>query len=78
MKFAQLLRERACIGYPRKSEPLFVKDFLGDNITKFIEILHTVILKYYQHIYKVSKRSVENYVSIVKFKTTSQKKAILD
>ena len=51
----------------------FVKNFLGDNETEFIEILHTVTLGYYQHFYVVSKRSVANYVRIVKFKTMSQK-----
>ena len=50
-----------------------MKDFLGDNEAESIEILHTVILGYYQHFYIVSKRSVANYVSIVKCKTTSQK-----
>ena len=30
----------------RKSELLFVKDFLRDNNTEFIEILHTVTLRY--------------------------------
>ena len=63
---------------PRQSEPLFVKDFLGDNKTELIEILQTVSLGYHQHFYIVSKKSVENYVSIVKFKTTSQKNAISD
>ena len=61
------------IGFTRKNEQRFVKNFLGDNKTEFIEILHTVILRYYEHFYKVSKRSVANYVSIVKFKITSQK-----
>ena len=32
------------INCTRKSEPLFVKNFLGDTKTKFIEILHTVTL----------------------------------
>ena len=60
------------IGCTRKSEPHFVKDFLGDNKTKFIEILHTVILGYHQHFYIVFKRSVANYVSIAKFKNVSK------
>ena len=57
----------------QKSEPPFVKDFLGDNEIQFIETLYTVILGYYQHFYVVSKTSVAYYGSIVKFKTTSQK-----
>ena len=61
------------IGYSRKSEPLFVENFFGDCKTEFIEILHTIILEYHQHFCQVSTRSVANYVSVVKFKTTSQK-----
>ena len=57
----------------QKNEPLFVKNFLGHNETEFIKILHAVTSGYYQHFYKVSKRSVANYVSIVKLNTTSQK-----
>ena len=56
-----------------KSEPLLVEGFLGDSTTKFVDILPTATLGYYQHLYKVSKKSVANNVSIVKFKTTSQK-----
>ena len=37
------------IGCTRKSELLFVKHFLGDNKTEFIEVLHAVTLGYYQH-----------------------------
>ena len=61
------------IGHLRKNQLLFVKDFLGDNTTEFIEILLTLTLEYYQLFCKVSKRSVANYVSIVKFKTMFQK-----
>ena len=68
-----IVTEGLYIGCPRKNKPLFIRNFLGDNETEFIEILLTVTLGYYQHFYKVSKRSVANYMSIVKFKTTSQK-----
>ena len=36
-------------------------------------ILNTVNLGYYQLFYKISKKSVANYVSIVEIKTRSQK-----
>ena len=61
------------IGCSRKSESRFVKNFLGENETEFIELLHTAISWYYQHFSEVSNRSVANNVSIVKFKTRSQK-----
>ena len=61
------------IGCTRKSEPLFLTNFLGNNQTEFVKILHTVTLRYYQQFCLVSKKSAANYVSIVKFKTTSQK-----
>ena len=35
-------------GVPEKVNRFFVKDFLGDDKTEFIEILHTVTLGYYQ------------------------------
>ena len=44
----------------KKSEPLFVKDFLGDNKTEFIEILRILTFGFYQDFYEVSKRSVAN------------------
>ena len=40
---------------------------------EFIKILRTLTLGYYQHFCIVSKISVVNYESIVKFKKTSQK-----
>ena len=40
--FLMLTTKSDYIGFTRKSESLFVKDFLGDNKTEFIEILHTV------------------------------------
>ena len=60
------------IGCIKKRKPLFVKDFLGNNKTEFIEGLHTITLEYYQHFYKVFKRSVTNYVSNVKLKIMLQ------
>ena len=49
-----------CIACTRKSEPLSVKNFVGDNEIEFIVILLTVTLGYGRHFYKVSKRSVAN------------------
>ena len=49
---------------PRKCEPLFVENFLGDNNAKFIKILHRVTLEYYQHFHKVSKAVLLNLWSM--------------
>ena len=66
--------KKTCIlGVRKKVDRSSLKNFLGDNNTKFIEILHAVTIGYYQHFYIVSKRSVAIFLSIVKFKTTSQK-----
>ena len=49
---------------PRKCEPLFVENFLSNNNTEFIKILHRVTLEYYQHFHKVSKTVLPNLWSM--------------